>query len=54
MRLKENQQEFMPYLILKILQNHSKNKINKWEENGHVLKQKNAFQFFRYKKKING
>ena len=34
----------------KKLQSHSKNKINKWEENGHVLKQKNAFQFFRYKK----
>ena len=40
MRLKENQQEFMQYLIKKKLQSHSKNKINKWEENGHVLKQK--------------
>ena len=29
----------MPYLILKILQNHSKNKINKWEVNDHVLNQ---------------
>ena len=25
---------------LKKLQSHSENKINKWEENGHVLKQK--------------
>ena len=50
MRLKENQTEFMQYLIKKKLQSHSENKINKWEENGHVLKQKNAFQFFRYKK----
>ena len=34
----------------KKLQSHSENKINKREENGHVLKQKNAFQIFRYKK----
>ena len=54
MRLKENQTKIMQYLIKKKLQSHSENKINKWEENGHVLKQKNAFQFFRYKKKLMG
>ena len=53
MRLKENQQEFMQYLIKKKLQSHSENKIKKWDENGHVLKQKNAFQFLDTKK-FNG
>ena len=38
MRLKDNYQEFMQHLILKI-KTHSENKINKWEVNDQLLNQ---------------